>query len=878
MLHDGRPVPLSPSKGKAREETRWRTGWWDFYPLAEQSQRPLEWSESCFIFSPHPTRPEVTARHFSSSKQFVIPPPAPVSSSPALYSPPTFISVSPGERFVFVYYPGKASDGVGCIWRRESRLDDWLSLGWWKFAQDARPLAADWLGSPRLARSSMRLPPRGPRTLITYPTLLYITSDHRAHVCYLRHYVSSLKVISCSLDQADVASEITQSDEVINYPVKRCVLAAIGLAYNESSVLVATRVRYLPTKFSRDPQLNSLGLDVSVNINEPAPPEPNVFNWEVWGEESSIHICELKLEFDGALMSLHTNPLPPILHTNHSLTKLCLIPLLRNSPNVISATTQSDSNNSPTFYMVASHLDFGDYTSTPKSEISVYSLFKSSASVTREADQVPWNVRQEAKRGFYPEVLCFIIPVDSGSANPLLYVGTVKTSGSIPTRSKSRRAEVGVIKVLKLSDLKEDEHWQSSSISSTVDQLGRELPLAATISPNGVLVTTASPWLPHASVHCLPKKSLKLDSSIPHYSILLASAILLGKSTADITHVLSPPSVPLNKVIDILYRAVQLLDKLDNGIPYSRTASFLGVVIEIYMNKARHLSLEDERDNLGIKIRVLFSILTLKVFNEIFEQCREEDGNAELQSAWQLIELSEYIVHFVENLMRECVLWHDPVREESNSSPPILDSPTLLPLAHPYAFKNVCKAVGYVAKLRAYIGSLPAGGERENTAKNVLLDLVDRSGVDFAILQKLLAECLKESTSLDANDCRLSLASCHPVPSMYPLLNTIIHRINESNILNKSMLFIKPRDLVDGAHQFNLGTEKREMNEDVFFKKPLAKQIPGSMCLRCGGMSKLGSDTLRPGVSNKWRTWVKTQMPRCVCYGLCMKATPVLDS
>lgn len=38
MLHEGRSVPLSPSKGKAREETRWRTGWWDFVPLAESQK------------------------------------------------------------------------------------------------------------------------------------------------------------------------------------------------------------------------------------------------------------------------------------------------------------------------------------------------------------------------------------------------------------------------------------------------------------------------------------------------------------------------------------------------------------------------------------------------------------------------------------------------------------------------------------------------------------------------------------------------------------------------------------------------------------------------------------------------------------------------
>lgn len=32
-------TPLSPLKGKAKEEIQWRSGWWDFYPLVEQPHR-----------------------------------------------------------------------------------------------------------------------------------------------------------------------------------------------------------------------------------------------------------------------------------------------------------------------------------------------------------------------------------------------------------------------------------------------------------------------------------------------------------------------------------------------------------------------------------------------------------------------------------------------------------------------------------------------------------------------------------------------------------------------------------------------------------------------------------------------------------------------
>ena len=73
-----------------------------------------------------------------------------------------------------------------------------------------------------------------------------------------------------------------------------------------------------------------------------------------------------------------------------------------------------------------------------------------------------------------------------------------------------------------------------------------------------------------------------------------------------------------------------------------------------------------------------------------------------------------------------------------------MEAPALLPFAHPYALQNVCKAVGHVAKLRVFVGSLPAGGEKESIAKAVLLGLVDFSGVDFAALGVLLADYTKE--------------------------------------------------------------------------------------------------------------------------------------
>lgn len=82
------------------------------------------------------------------------------------------------------------------------------------------------------------------------------------------------------------------------------------------------------------------------------------------------------------------------------------------------------------------------------------------------------------------------------------------------------------------------------------------------------------------------------------------------------------------------------------------------------------------------------------------------------------------------------------------SAPPTPSSPILLHLVHPNALRNLTAVLGHVRRFRAYIGSLPAGGESSHVAKDVLIDLVDHSGIDFAALDQVLIECIRESSTL----------------------------------------------------------------------------------------------------------------------------------
>lgn len=158
--------PSAQSKGKARDDSVWQLGWWELHPLVERirrhvscpkiysqltsvSESPVVWSKSSVILSAHPTKPVILARHFSSSRQFFIPSPSQVNESPSSYEPPSIISLSPNESWLFAYFPGKDQDGVACLWRRMYQLDSWVVRDWWSTPNGSGIVTAEWTGLDR---------------------------------------------------------------------------------------------------------------------------------------------------------------------------------------------------------------------------------------------------------------------------------------------------------------------------------------------------------------------------------------------------------------------------------------------------------------------------------------------------------------------------------------------------------------------------------------------------------------------------------------------------------------------------------------------------------------------------------------------------------
>ena len=252
--------------------------------------------------------------------------------------------------------------------------------------------------------------------------------------------------------------------------------------------------------------------------------------------------------------ALYANPLRPIQHSYHNLTKLFLLPFMQNASEV---NRRSNESHRTIFYMVSSHLDFGDCmlillfnhieihficadTSTPKSEVIVHTLSRSGSKPEKDADYASWVCRFPLKselrtkaytgRTFIkrpyaastqkscascrllspkPEICCCMLVLlghrdQSTSPRKLRLVLskssecehiTCLPSGGPPTTIRS--------------DLRDDENWQPSTISSTIEKLGREckalIPIYRCHSDLGDSTTQCGCITQqHLGNHCIP--------------------------------------------------------------------------------------------------------------------------------------------------------------------------------------------------------------------------------------------------------------------------------------------------------------------------------------------------------------------------------------
>ncbi|PBK78348.1 hypothetical protein ARMSODRAFT_947241 [Armillaria solidipes] len=879
----------SPPKGKNKEE--WHMGWWDFQPLVEQlTPRRAEWSNSSVIFTPHPTQPTIQARHFSSSKQFNIPSPALILAALTDFDPPTVISVSPNDDWLFAYFPGRGVPGAGCLWYRGPEIDSWTLKDHWTLPLGAGVVTASWLGAPRQWTadehgSFLRLPTRGPRTPVSYPTLALVTQNHRLTLCYVRNYIPSLKMFSAPLNQYSVVHEnssVPTPEATDNGGLLRlCVTAAIGLGYDESSILVATRSHIIPLP-PGNPNTDHFDMNMSLDFGQ-SNAESTTHSEEVYGEESIIEVSEVRLQFDGIMMRLSTQPLPPVQNWEAQLTNLVFVCKTPSVPDIQNEEIKA------AMYLVASFLDFGDYSNLPQSKIVCYSM---SRHATPDTNQSAWSCHQTGTRTYTEGVLGFLAPTKPlQGVNASLLVGILDTSGSfIAGKMKDKEVRIGLTTVLEVPTLFEyDKEWEPSPIFTSATKVGKEVPIHAVFSPNEMLLCTISSTVraTQTSVHTVPMRraSGAFKASIHPLSSGLASAILSRKSTADYTHLLSLSTMAMEEVGHILFQVLTIVETQSRGKLGTLTWQTLGVALEVYRLRSLRAKDENDRDNLTARWQTAHDLCSLAACNAAFEDCMDHDG-LDFHAVWQFIGVCGWVVNFVEKVMKEAMLTNatnkpsssetdDLFGAESIASTDHYEVPCLLHIVHPRALVNLKQALNNVRNFRSTLGSLTTRGENSQIARDVLVDLVDCSGVDLNALDPLLDEFILKSKGIEVEETRRSFALCEPTTSMEPRLQENVKRLCESGVISKSRLYIKPHELIDGFENLSLEGPRKEQDKDVVSKGVLMKRQPCVRCLRCDGLSEAAKDGTRSGagsVSLRWRTWERKWVPGCVCGGLWVTA------
>ncbi|KAH7871762.1 hypothetical protein F5879DRAFT_999522 [Lentinula edodes] len=872
-------------------EATWNSGWWDFHPLSEYPRKPVEWSNSSVIFTAHALQPLIIARHFSSSRQFSIPFPAPISSNLNAYDPPTIITCSPDDRWLFAFFPGRGEDGLCCLWHRGVELDNWSVKEWWLFAQSAGAVAARWLGGPRewtidsSSGAPTRLPSRGPSTPVSNPTLVLVTQDHRLFVCYLRYYKPKLNMFSCSLLRPSVIveQEPDNSQETLDDvdSVKICINAAIGTTYSDSSILVAMRSQVFPISFSV-PTPDQFSLDLGLPLEmEPDQTEVYPTAREDSAEDSIIQIAEVQLQFDGTRMVLSSKVHPVIENAPNRLRDLCFV----------CKTPSNENLSSTSMHLVASFIDFKEYVSLPIFSMKCYSFIRTNAS---GGEKGTWTMQSEMTRDFEPGALAQVAVFQPAYTDHGIYVSIYDTSGMQP-RHKIQQAElsVGHLKMLKIPDLTYDDTWGASPVLAPIRTLGTEVPINSIVSPGQNLLCTIfpSPWSSQMSIQKLPRPSssnlASSSSSIPFLALSIVTAILSNRSTDDLTHSFLPSSTPLIEVAEVLHHVFTLLDRY---VPGSFTLQ-LGITVESYRARTLRTSSNiHDRERADVIWRTAHDMISVATCNAVFNDCT--DGQEyQTDLVWQMIDLSSWILGLVETIVKECILSSDfadstestgssgddlfgsdsPIKDTNLRS---LDYPVFMHLVHIQALRNLRIALGHVNRFRKYLIGLTPRTENSQLSKEVLLDLVDYSGIDISGLDKIFQELENFVQKFDDDEMRKALASCSPSLSMQIPLREAVNSMSRSPALNKARLFIKSFEMIDGHNQtMSLDRLQKDKikNRDVVSKGVLLYRAQGTECVRCGGRSEYGKDIM---VSRPLNNWEKSWARRCICGGLWTRTLP----
>ncbi|KAH8833679.1 hypothetical protein DL96DRAFT_1577965 [Flagelloscypha sp. PMI_526] len=833
----------------------------DFWDPAGGSNAPVDWSDSSLIFAAHPSQPLVTARHSSTSKSFLLPHPQPIVNTPHLFLPATIVSAAPHTRWLFTYFPGKENDGLACIWKRGPSLDTWVVMQFFPWTSGNGVVTVSWLSErnhrewvPDSTGNFTRRAHLGPFPVISNPTLILVTQRHEIRVLYLRDYLPQFLAFKSRLNHHVVMYEMAQSEDPLLHETgfnRICTHAAIGPTY-DNTLLIATRSRRYPS--SQHAVATPLPVaDATAAMDLDATEVEWNDQWDHWGEEETIELAEVALKFNGTMMLLQVKPLEPIQLAQSTLSRLCFI----DGPY-----------ETHTKYLLSICTDFCS-AATPSSHLRLYTFKRKP--LDGQANLIECTHTLAGQRTFENQI---IATVHATPLHDTIFLSRV--DGARHKRFKGKEIKVGEMIPLTLPLLEDDSKFDSSDIRISDSSFAiSALPVHFASSPNRLRFATLSGSLqdPSMTVQTFPQtqpwESLA-DGSVHPHALTIIAAILSERTVDDVVSLLCDNDVTESSVAVVLESAFQHCRGHLSSFGHRLIWEVLGVALCVY--RTREGLLDGERRSL-VQWQDLQDISSLITCETALKECKEPIGQkaGEGQTVWPLVEISIWVVSYLEHLIKQCLYddFLDTIPQSGQSS----ELPSMyVHMAHPLVIQTMAALVRHIIDLGKYLESLPSLDESSKIARFTLKDIVDQSGLDFVLMEKLLQELLEDSHKLKEFDSRRALLFGDASPDVIAFIRTSVKKLHDSNVVDKARLMLKALDLVDGLT--SEGPMKiKDKGRDIVTKSCLKADGPWRLCLRCGGRSDLPSifatmqQPGQPKPLTKWQRFERRLFFRCICGG-----------
>ncbi|KLO14499.1 hypothetical protein SCHPADRAFT_939554 [Schizopora paradoxa] len=536
-------------------------------------------------------------------------------------------------------------------------------------------------------------------------------------------------------------------------------------------------------------------------------------------------------------------------------------------------------------HLICASLDVSSYSGKPKSELTLFSLIRAATATRNEVTKPKqiWLHKRHSSHNFPSNVITYLRPCQP-SNSPQMFgtlVGLLNSEGPIRKAKDGNHLEVGEFTMLKLPDLQVDETWESSKMVVNFGSEGVHIPFGFSVSPNHSLIASvsSSSMMPFATtttvIHNHPSKVSFIHDggalkSRKQYAASLGVAVQKRANPSDILRSLTAPSVSIQVVEEVLMAVMHEGELNNNGIMPPNmspvTYDILGMAIDVYKLKASHSKRQEEKKDCEARSSVGHDICSMVYCNRAWEDCTEGEGY-DLDAIWHLLGVSGWTIELLEKILKETVLFSsesllldglnptsnkepssgpgsqsNPAKRADNAAGDPFGTPdpletelkraatsdtyyNLLHLIHPFPLECLINLTRHVARLRLWLTMITAKSEKAQMAKEMLLDIVDSSGINLEVVVKSLMEAradVKSHSDRAPDIARRCLASLKPHAIHRPMLKKT--SVALSNAVDKSRLFFKPEDLLDNMEGLSISPIDMlgRQNRDVITKRYLS--------------------------------------------------------